>query len=249
MIEPNTTPDPRAIALEICVDTPAGPAIAAAAGADRVELCSALALGGLTPSAGLVETALDARLPVHAMIRPRPGGFVHRAADAQAMLADIAALRGSGVSGFVLGAATPRGTLDTDLLARCAEAARGLPLTLHRVIDTLPDPVAALEQAIDLGFARVLTSGGARTAPEGVEAIARLVRAAAGRIEVMAGGGVTPEAAPKLISAGVDALHASCTAPAGAADPMGFGADRAPDPARIAALKATLTSRDLAPCA
>lgn len=201
---------PSSLPLEICVETPAGLAVAATAGADRVELCSALALGGLTPGAGLLAAAAATDLSCHAMIRPRGGDFILDEADLAACLADIAAVRGAGLAGVVLGAALPDGTLDEASVARMKEAAGPLEVTLHRVFDLTPDPEAALETAIGLGITRILTSGQAAAAPEGVEVLRRLVSRAAGRIEIMAGGGVTPEAAPALIGAGVDALHASC---------------------------------------
>ena len=230
----------RPLALEVCVDTPTGAAVAAAAGADRVEICAALALGGLTPGPGLVAAAMAAPLPVHAMIRPRPGGFALADGDLPAMLADVAVMRNLGVAGVVIGAARPDGALDRDALARLIDAAGPLTVTLHRVFDTVPDPVEALETAVDLGLARILTSGGAAKAPDGADRIARLARAADGRVEIMAGGGVTPDAAPRLVEAGVDALHASCAVTADGPDPFGFGHAARTDPARVAALRTAM---------
>lgn len=210
--------------------------MAAAAGADRCELCAALDLGGLTPGPGLLAAARGARLPVHVMIRPRAGSFVASAADMDAMIADVAAVRDAGLAGIVVGVADPSGAPDLASLARLVAAAGPLDVTLHRVIDLAPDPLSAVEAAIRLGLRRILTSGGAPAAPDGAQVIAAMVRQAAGRIEIMAGGGVTPQAAPALLATGVDALHASCSG-ATDADAFGFGRTRRTDPDAISALK------------
>jgi copper homeostasis protein len=218
--------------IEVCVDTPEGIGIAARAGVDRIELCAALALDGLTPGPGLVRLARTAGVPVLAMIRPRAGDFVLGAADRAAALADIAYMREAGLAGVVLGASMPDGRLDTGALAEMVEAAAGLDLTLHRAFDITPDPFAALEEAIALGFARILTSGQAPTAQEGGELIARLVRAARGRIQIMAGAGVRADHAARLATTGAGALHGSF---------RGTGAT--PDPEEIARVRAAIASR------
>jgi copper homeostasis protein len=213
------------VRLEVCVDTPDGLQAAIAGGADRIELCSALDLGGLTPTPGLIAAARTAPIPVRAMIRPRAGGFVASALDVEAMLAEIAAVKAAGLEGVVLGVSLRDGRLDADLLGLLIAASAGLGLTLHRVIDRTPDQDAALDTAIALGFDTVLTSGGALTAVAGQAAIARLVARSAGRVTVMAGGGVTPGNAAGLAAA-TDAswLHASARAarPVDAAD-VAFG--------------------------
>lgn len=203
-------PDRHDIRLEICVDTPEGLATAVAAGADRIELCAALDLGGLTPAPGLMAAARGCGVPVYAMIRPRAGGFVFAAADCDAMLADIAAVRAVGLAGIVLGASRPDGTLDVEILARLSDAAGGLGRTLHRAFDLVPDQRAALETAVGLGFERVLTSGGALSAPEGQDRLRALVGWAGDRLAVMAGGGLRPDNVVALLRAtGVREVHAS----------------------------------------
>ncbi|MBC2835952.1 copper homeostasis protein CutC [Paragemmobacter straminiformis] len=197
--------------LEVCVDTPDGLQAAIEGGADRIELCAALALGGLTPSAGLIEAARSAPRPVLAMIRPRAGGFVWTRAETRAMRHEIAAIRSAGLAGVVLGASNPDGSLDTDTLATLMDEARGMETTLHRCFDLTPDPFAALEKAIALGFRRILTSGQAATAPQGIALIARLHIQAAGRIILLAGGGIMPQNAPLFTAAGLCELHASCS--------------------------------------
>ncbi|MDD2869193.1 copper homeostasis protein CutC [Neomegalonema sp.] len=220
---PDGTPETEAsdrIELEVCVDSAEGFATARQAGIDRIELCSALGLGGLTPSPGFLKAAASSfsfpdRPRIFVMIRPRPGDFVYGAADLAVAEADLAAARAAGAEGAVFGASRPDGGLDLAALERLKRAAGPLELTLHRAFDLTPDPMAALEQAVDLGFARILTSGGAATAPQGAALLARLIRAARGRIQIMPGGGVTPEnARALLLKTGARALHGSFSGPA-----------------------------------
>lgn len=202
------------ILLEVCVDTLDGARAACRGGAGRIELCSALSEGGLTPSAGLMRAAASLPVPVYAMIRPRAGLFRFSPDDEAVMAADIAAARAAGLAGVVLGVQDGTGALDADMLGRLADAAGGLGRTLHRVIDVVPDPMAALDTAIALGFERVLTSGAAAEAPDGAAVIAAMRRRAAGRISVMPGCGLTPGNVGAVIAAtGVVEVHASCTRP------------------------------------
>jgi copper homeostasis protein len=201
--------------LEVCVDTAAGLCAAVAAGADRIELCSALALSGLTPSQGLMKLAKSLDCTVYVMIRPRAGDFVYDAQELDLMRRDIDAVWGAGLDGVVLGASLANGALDEAALAVLLDQSDGLGTTLHRAFDVTPDQAAALETAIDMGFERVLTSGGAASAPAGADRIAERVRQAAGRITIMAGSGVTAANAPDLVRrTGVREVHASCSAPA-----------------------------------
>lgn len=235
--------------LEVCVDTADGLAAAIAGGADRIELCSALDLGGLTPTPGLIAAARTAPVPVRAMIRPRAGGFVPSPADVAAMLAEIEVARAAGLEGVVLGALGGDGRLDGAVLRRLVAAANGLGLTLHRAIDRTPDLEASLDEAIALGFDCVLTSGGALRAPEATALLARLQARAGGRIVVMAGSGITAENGRDVVAAtGVAWLHASCRAPipVDAADvAFGFATARArdTDADTVRRLKAALASR------
>ncbi len=216
------------LTLEVCVDTLAGLAAAVEGGADRIELCLALGLGGLTPSAGLIAEAAGCGVPVMVMIRPRAGNFCWSGAELRAMERDIATVRGAGLAGVVLGASLPDGRLDVPALHRLVAAAQGSDLTLHRCFDLAPDMGAALEAAVSLGFRRVLTSGGAATASEGAKQIAALVAQAAGRISVMPGAGVTAAEATVLIGLGVRELHGSCSTRVPVA---GRGVDLGFDPA------------------
>jgi copper homeostasis protein len=213
------------VTLEVCVDTAEGLAQAVAGGADRIELCAALAVGGLTPSAGLIGLAAGCDVPVVAMIRPRAGDFVWSETEIAMMEAEIAAVRAAGLAGVVLGASLPDGRLDVAVLGRLVALADGMELVLHRAIDLTPDMCAALEEAVDLGFHRVLTSGGETTAEAGAVRIAALIRQAEGRISVMPGSGVNPSNAALLKGLGISEVHASCSVSAplsGKVVEMGF---------------------------
>ena len=174
--------------LEICTDSPAGVAAAIAGGADRIELCSALEIGGLTPSAGLVAEVRDATrsagVALVAMVRPRGGDFTYDDAELALAIAEAQALIAQGVDGLVFGAVRD-GQVDMAASAHWMEQVReaaGMPLpcTFHRAIDLLADPVDAVDAITALGFTRILTSGGALRAIDGVDVIARMV--GAGRV-------------------------------------------------------------------
>lgn len=217
------------ILLEVCVDTPAGLAAAIAGGADRIELCAALTLQGLTPTPGLMALAAGAPIPIYPMIRPRNGDFCYDAGDLDAIRRDIDAVRGYGLAGVSIGANLPDGQLDLAALELLVEHCQGLGMTLHRAFDLVPDQSVALEAAIAFGFERVLTSGGALTAQAGAERIAALVQQADGRIGILAGAGVRPSNVADLVKrTGVREVHGSFSRPIPGADPasklgeMGF---------------------------
>lgn len=206
--------------VEICVDDGEGLHAAIEGGADRIELCSVLELGGLTPSPGLIKLAAASHVPVRAMIRPRPGDFVFSETEVETMLAEIVAVREAGLEGVVLGASLPNGRLDGTTLGRLRDAAGDMGATLHRAIDLVPDLEDAVETAIDLGFDTILTSGRAFTASDGVEDIALAHRVADGRITIMAGSGVNATTALALLTrVPLKALHGSCAEPAPPASP------------------------------
>lgn len=202
------------VALELIAQDPNGLEVAATVGAERIELCCGLELGGLTASAALIAAAVatrDAGGPaVHVLVRPRPGGFDFSDEESELIVADSIAAVGQGVDGVVIGGSR-EGVLDLELIARVVDAVGEASVTVHRVVDSLGDPVAAVTALLDSGVRRVLTSGGADRAPDGVATIARMVAAADGRLEIMAGGGVSVASVPALIDAGVDAIHASAS--------------------------------------
>ena len=230
------------------MDDAAGLAAAIAGGADRIELCSALALGGLTPGPGLIRAAAEAPAPVRAMVRPHARSMRLGPGDLETMTHDIAAIRAAGLEGVALGATVADGRLDAQALARLRDAATGLGATLHRAFDVTPDigenVEAAVETAIALGFDCLLTSGGAADAPSGAATIARARAQASGRIEIMAGAGVTPRNVAALLRAGrLEWVHASCAAPCpsdgGAAPSLGLveARPRRTDAATVRALR------------
>jgi copper homeostasis protein len=183
--------------VEICVDDVAGALAAEAEGADRIELCSAISEGGLTPSFGLVQAVLGRvrRIGVRIMIRPRGGNYVFSAEEVAVMLADIAAVRAMPkapgvVVGFVFGALTTSGVIDARAIARLKAACGGAPMTFHKAFDVTRDLGAALDTLLGLGIRSVLTSGGSPTAEGGAETLAILVGRSAGRVTIIAGGGV-----------------------------------------------------------
>ena len=236
--------------LEICVDDVAGLEAAVRGGADRIELCAALSGGGVTPSAGFMQRAAAYGLPVSVMIRPRAGDFVFTRDEADVMKRDIDAARAAGLSGVVLGASLGDGSLDIPLLEELRRHADGLDLTLHRAIDVVPDMDEALEAAIALGFPRILTSGGARSALEGMETLARLSERAASRIVIMPGAGVRPQIVQTLLDRfPITEIHASCSAvpfydPESKVAKLGFTGDgrKGTDEAAVRELKAILTA-------
>ncbi|MBY3596495.1 copper homeostasis protein CutC [Rhizobium bangladeshense] len=207
------------ILLEVCVDSAESLAAAIEGGAGRIELCSALELGGLTPLPSLMRIAARAPIPVYAMIRPHAGPFIFDGVDAEAMMLDIEAVRAAGLAGVVIGANRPDGTLDMALIHRLKAHAAGLGSTLHRAFDLVPDADQALEQAIELGCERILTSGCALKAADGLDMLKRLSAKAVGRISIMPGSGVRPANVGEILRAtGAREVHGSCSSPVGSRD-------------------------------
>ncbi|MDR1919613.1 MAG: copper homeostasis protein CutC [Tannerellaceae bacterium] len=178
--------------LEICANSAQSCVEAEAGGARRVELCAAIPEGGTTPSYGEIRTAqaLTSSIDINLIIRPRGGDFLYTPAEVQAMLYDIEMAKELKVDGLVFGCLTREGEVDVDLLKRLMAAASPLPVTFHRAFDVCRDPFTALEQLIDCGCARILTSGQQPDALSGIPMIAQLVKQAAGRIIIMPGCGV-----------------------------------------------------------
>lgn len=229
------------VRLEVCSENVAGVLAAEAAGAHRIELCSALAEGGVTPSLGLFRQArARSRLPLHVLVRPRAGGFCYSDLELAVMLDDIARLKEAGADGLVFGALTRDGALELAQLETLMAAADGLPVTFHRAFDVCWEPFAALEQLIALGVTRLLTSGQQPNALAGAPLLRTLVEQAAGRLVVMAGGGVRPANAARIVRAsGVRELHVSARHPA-PPSPFNFGTPAFTDEACVGAILRSL---------
>lgn len=225
------------ILLEVCVDTVAGLQAAAAGGADRIELCSALSLGGLTPGPGLLQAAQEVALPVMVMIRARPGDFILSEAEIDMACAEIAEVRARGLAGVVIGANRPGGDLDKAALARMVAAAQGLDITLHRSVDLAPDAGVAVRLARDLGIGRILSSGGAARAVDGMDRLGRMVRAGGAAMSIMPGAGITPDNASALVNGlGIREIHASCSRPV-PQDPAAVALGFAPRQLRVTSVE------------
>jgi copper homeostasis protein len=224
----------RRPAVEIAVTSPAGARAAIAGGADRVELCTALELGGLTPSGTMIREAVATGIPVHVLIRCRPGGFVYSSEEIGWMGDEAARAVRAGAAGVVVGALAAHGRIDNPSLARISAAARtvdaGTQVTFHRAIDQLRDPAGHLEDLAAAGVDRVLTSGGAPTVGQGLETIGAMLARGTG-LEILAGGGVTPGQLRRIVAVGVHGVHLSAKKPVrqasenrvsvGSADPGG----------------------------
>lgn len=197
------------VLVEAAVATSASARSAESAGAGRLELCSDLVEGGVTPSLGLLEAVRKrVAIPVHVLIRPRGGDFLYDDEELEVMLRDIALARNAGADGVVIGALDRAGDIDRESTARMAEAARPMAVTFHRAFDLTRDADAALDTLIALGVHRLLTSGQAADAGLGAPLIARLVERAGGRGIIMAGGGVNESNAARIVTAtGVREIH------------------------------------------
>lgn len=179
------------VTIEVCAANLQSVLAARDGGAHRIELCSALDTGGLTPSPGLIHAAVRAaEMPVCALIRPREGNFVFSADEVRIMADDIAFCRENGVHGVVIGALTEARHLDIEALKTMAAAAGNLELVFHRAFDFVQNPDEALETLIDLGFSRILSSGQEKSAWDGREQLAHWVNLAANRITIMPGSGI-----------------------------------------------------------
>lgn len=242
------------IQVEVCTETVAGALAAEEAGADRLELCSGLALGGLTPGPGLLREVLGrVETPVVVLCRPRRGDFVYDGSEFAALIGDVEAARVAGAAGVAVGVLTTSGEVDAPRTAELVERAGPMEVCFHRAFDLVPDQVAALEVLAGLGVTRILTSGGGRDVVEGLDRLSHLCALAGDRLSILPGGGVSERNAAQIVQAtGARELHLS--AGATSASPMA-GPFRIPmegprlaeeelrvtDAERIRALRASLT--------
>ena len=202
--------DNTEIIAEICVDSIEGVRAAAAANATRVELCSALLEGGLTPSFGMTKQAkaVAGSIGVHVMIRPRGGDFLYSDDEFTAMKDDIAALSELGVEGFVFGLLTCEGDVDVERVTELTTHCRPATVTFHRAFDMAKDPFASLDTLVDLGVDRLLTSGQAPGVLDGAPLIRDLIERAAGRIVIMPGGDISARNITRIVQeTGADEIH------------------------------------------
>lgn len=196
--------------LEVCCADLESVRAAVEGGAHRIELCQALGLDGLTPSAGMIESAVDMGIPVQVLIRPREGNFVYSKDEVSCMQRDIRQARKLGAAGVVIGALKPDGSIDEETISSLVCEAEDLSITFHRAFDVCARPVEALEQIISLGCHRLLTSGQAPTAEQGIPLLKKLVEQSAGRIIIMPGAGVNPQNARRILSeTGACEIHGS----------------------------------------
>ena len=214
-------------------------------GAVRVELCSAISSGGVTPSKGLVSEVIETvrhlagngTMKVNVLVRPREGSFCYSPSEVRTMLSDIRFCRDAGADGVVIGALTQDGGIDLDACGKMVAAAEGMSVTFHRAFDAAADPQLAFEQIIGLGCDRLLTSGQKPSALDGAELISRLVKSSDGRITVMPGSGIKPSNIAEIERL-TGALEYHSTARAAVPDPnrhlvpsLGFDEPSADSPA------------------
>jgi copper homeostasis protein len=226
--------------VEAAVDTLDAAVEAVRAGADRLELCDRLDLGGLTPNEALVGAVLArVGVPVMVMIRSRPGDFAYSAGEVATMEDEIRRMQAAGATGFVLGAITGGDRLDDAGLGRLMRAAGGTPVTFHRAFDRLREPEPAMVTLGELGVRRVLTSGRAARAWDGRDAIRRLVERAPPGLGVLAGGGIRGDHVAELVrQTGVREVHLAASR---RATKPGARCASEPDPERLRAVLAALT--------
>lgn len=199
------------VLVEICVNSATSAIEAEKGGAHRVELCDNLYEGGTTPSAATIcVTAKHITIDLHVLIRPRGGDFLYSDLEFEVMMQDVQFCKQNGVKGVVLGVLESNGKVDIKRTGELVKAANPMPVTFHRAFDMVADPFKALEDIISTGCHRILTSGLSNKAWDGREMIASLVRAANGRIIIMAGSGVNVDIAEKLVQfTGITEIHTS----------------------------------------
>jgi len=224
--------------FEICTDSLDGVVAAEKHGAHRVELCAALAVGGLSPSVALIRQCVERTgIEIHAMVRPKEGGFIYESSQIDQMKEEIEAVSEAGAHGVVFGILTAKGAIAPENKTLCSLAhSLGLKATFHRAFDLVSDPVTAIEQVIDYRFDRLLTSGLQATAPEGLELLGKLQTAYGSQIQLMAGSGIHAGNARDISACGIEHLHFTARKVQG--NPLAFsmGSNTVVDEAKIRAI-------------
>jgi copper homeostasis protein len=198
--------------LEICANSYQSAVNAEKAGAHRIELCSELAVGGLTPSYGLLKQTIDAvNIPIFVLIRPRSGNFTYSDAEFDTMKHDIQLCKDLGFAGIVSGVLNADNTIDVERTQELIKLSKPLPFTFHRAFDWTPNPFEALEELKKLNVQRILTSGQASSAEKGIEMLQQLKEKSQNQVIVLPGGGINPTNASLFKSAGFTEIHASAT--------------------------------------
>lgn len=185
--------------LECCVDSVESAIAAKKGGADRIELCSALVIGGLSPSQALYQKIREqVDIPIRVLLRPRFGDFCYTDFEHEIIKEEIKSFRNLGADGIVIGTMKPDGTLNLEQMKEFIEEAQGMPVTLHRAFDMCKDPLVTLEEVRKLGISTILTSGQKNTCVDGIELLKELVEKAQGETEILIGGGVDASVIPML---------------------------------------------------
>lgn len=196
--------------VEVCTSHIDTVSIAEKAGADRIELCSAISLGGITPSAGLIQAAVaQSSLPIQCLIRPRSGDFIYTDAEFHIILDDIRKARALGVAGIVIGFMTQDNRIDWNQLEQAMAVAGSLEVCFHRAFDLVVDPEQSLERLIEMGVNRILCSGQAEQAAHGIATLIGWKNKAAGNIEIQPGGGINPKNCSLFVQHQFPSLHLS----------------------------------------
>ena len=198
--------------IEVCCPDNESVRRAVRAGANRIELCEELEIGGVTPSASLIRSAMDeaGKVPVNVLIRPRGGNFVYSPEEVESMMGSIRDCKSAGVNGVVIGALRDDGSVDTNTMSRLVSEAGSMDITFHRAFDESSDLTKALEDIVELGIRRILSSGGCPTAYEGRFVLKKLILQAAGRISIMPGCGVRASNIEEIASVtGAKEFHGS----------------------------------------
>ncbi len=202
------------VLVEVCLESVQSALIAEKSGVSRIELCSALDLGGITPSLGLIRSVCEAvSIPVFVLIRPRQGDFVYNSSELSLMNRDIELAIEAGAKGIVSGVLDATGSVNSKATQQLIRSSHGFPFTFHRAFDRTNNPMSALSAIIELGADRILTSGQASNVKAGSELIRSLIEKAANQITIMPGGGLTPENVGCILQAGAREIHLSARAP------------------------------------